>query len=153
MLAGELRDGVGRKRGGIHLLMLRKGYGVAVDRRAAGEDHAANTTIARRLEDVQRAVHSHLVRRDRIFHRSRNRWQRSLVEDHIHPLHRLANDMIGTDIPFDLLDPVGDITNIIALAGREIIEHAHAIAALKERAHQIASDKSGTAGYETEHGI
>ena len=67
-----------------------------------------------------------------------------------HVVHSLAGGMHGLQIQqvgFAEINLPGNLLNMLALAGLEIVEAAHSFAAFQQRANQGRADESGRAGH------
>jgi len=51
-------------------------------------------------------------------------------------------------VAFDELDPVEERGDVVALAGREVVEHADALALGEERLDDVRADEAGATGHE-----
>src|SRR4051812_21134886 len=81
----------------------------------------------------------------RMFDAARNAGQCSLVKDKLHAFHRAGNNGHVGEIPHQELHALGYLTEILARSAREIVEHAHAVAARDESIDDVRANKSGAA--------
>ena len=69
----------------------------------------------------------------RIFHRPRNRWQRSLVQNVIDPFARAVYSRRITQIAFMKVDAVDDSCQIPPASSHEVVEGADAVSTRNQR--------------------
>src|SRR5436190_10471062 len=84
-------------------------------------------------------------------HRSRDRGERSLVENEFDAADRVVNALITPQLPFDDLDVVRERCQIAAVARGEIVEDTDAVPTLNECSDEVRPDKARTAGDENLH--
>ena len=53
--------------------------------------------------------------------------------------------LVRAEVAFDHLDVVEELGEVLAAAGREVVEHAHGVAAGEQRADEIRADEAGAA--------
>lgn len=119
---------------------------VAIHRRAGGEQHALDPSLAHGFADVQRADEIALVRAHRIVHRGLHRRHGGQVRHGAATGHCLGDhSRIGhvADDQFDL----GIIQRqIAALAGGQVIENPHGMALGEQGVSQVRTNETGTTG-------
>ena len=148
-LPGKLGDAVGRQRGDGHVLRLdlsRRRR--TVDRRRGRVDDPSHACVARRKQHVERAGDVDLARAQRILDRARHGRQRGLVEDDLASLDGREHPLEAPQIAFDDLDVLRDVKKVSAIAGREVVEDTHVVAAGEERVDEMRADEAGTTGDE-----
>ena len=64
------------------------------------------------------------------------------------PAHGGVDALVRAQVALDDLDVVGDVGEVLAAAGGEVVEHAHPVAAREQRAHEVRADEAGAAGDE-----
>ena len=75
------------------------------------------------------------------------------MEDHLDAADRAREQRVVADVAFEELDAIGDVGEVLALAGREVVDDANAVAARDQRARDRRSDEAGAAGDEIQtHG-
>src|SRR5207248_8841058 len=151
-LGGELCDRVRRDRVRRLRLDARERPRVPVYRRARGDDDPPHALVARGEEDVQRALDVDGARRQRVLHRARHRRQRALVEDDLDAARRRVHALVAPELALDELDVALDVREVVAAAGREVVEDADVVAALEQAADEIRADEPGAAGDQHLHG-
>ena len=70
------------------------------------------------------------------------------MEDELDAAHGVVDALVAPQLPLDHLDVVLEPFEVPAVAGREVVEDANAVAALEERANEVRADESGAAGDE-----
>ena len=70
--------------------------------------------------------------------------------DDLDAAHRRVHALVGAQLAFDDLDV--EALEIGAVPGREVVEHAHVVAALQERFGEVRADEAGAAGDQCPHG-
>ena len=145
-LRRELRDAVRRDRVARLLLRRRQLPARPVDGRRRREDDAAHLFVARGEQDVQRPLDVDRARRERILHRARHRAERAEVVDGLRPAHGVVHTLVAAQLALDDLDV--EAVEVRAVAGGEVVEHAHLVAALEQRADEVRADEAGAAGDE-----
>ena len=151
LFAGQFGDSIGRNGAGSDAFVFGKFRILAVDRRRRRVHDAPNVVLTSGIEEGQRPFDVDLVCCDGIPDRSGNRGERPLVEDDFDIASCLVHDVVTSKISFDQVDAVGKRAQVGPLTGREVIEDANRVPVLQKRPHQIGSDKSCAAGYETVH--
>ena len=68
------------------------------------------------------------------------------MEDAIHPGDRPPHGLWVAQVPLDQLD-VADRLQVLAPAGREVVEDADAVASSPERLGDVRTDEAGAAGH------
>ena len=150
-LGGELRDAVRRDRIGVRGLHARELARVAVDRGGRREDDAADALVARRQQDVQRPLDVDGARRQRVLDGAGDGRKRAEVEDELDAAGRVVHALVAPQLALDDLDVV-EPDEVAAVAGREVVEHAHLVAALEQAADEIGADEAGAPGDQNLHG-
>ena len=126
-------------------VLARRAVALAVDRAAGGGEDDLRARAARRLEhlhgadDVDRGVV--LGARDRGHHVG----LRGEVEDDV----GLAELEAVADVA--LRRSVGRGVQVLALAGREVVDDDHLVAALDETVDEVRPDEPGATGYDRPH--
>ena len=80
--------------------------------------------------------------------RARHRRQRTLVEDDLDAADGVVDALVAAQLALDDLDVVLETVEIGAVAGGEVVEHAHRVAALEQSADEVVADESGASGDE-----
>ena len=88
-----------------------------------------------------------VVGADRIVDRARHRAQRRLVEDALDARDRAPHVVRVAQVALDQLEPV-EAGQVLAPAGGEVVEDAHAVAAAHERLGHVRPDEARAAGDE-----
>ncbi len=118
--------------------LVRRGVGdVAVHAHRADVHEAAHALRARRLEEVPRAVHVHLA--VAAVPDAGLAKRRGEMKDHFATARRSGHGAPVGDVAFDQLDVGGEQR---AGARRVTGQHAHAVAGVDERAHQMRTGES-----------
>ena len=63
------------------------------------------------------------------------------------PRDRVVDALVAAQLALDDLDVAAPV-EVRAAAGREVVEHAHVVAALEQRPHEVRADEPGAAGDE-----
>src|SRR5581483_3549268 len=145
-LGGELRDPVGGDRVGRLVLAGRQVPARAVDGGGGGEDDAADALVPRREQDVERALHVDGARGERVLDGARHGAERAEVVDDLDAAHRVVDALVAAQLALD--DLYVEPLEVRAVAGREVVEHAHLVAALEQGAHEVRAEEAGPAGDE-----
>ena len=74
--------------------------------------------------------------------------QRALVEDELDAADGVVDALVAAQLALDDLDVVLEPGEVRAVAGGEVVEDANRVAALEQRADEVAADESGSAGDE-----
>src|SRR5262249_1533602 len=150
LLAGQLRDAIGRDGRRYLRLSLGKIRTIAVDGRRRRVHHAANTLAPGRLEHVERARDVAGVGADRIRDRLRHRAHRRLVEDHPDAGRRRLDARLVTQVaPDDLQRRVSARERqVLETPTREVVEHAHGVAVGEQTIDDVRADEAGPPGDE-----
>ena len=71
------------------------------------------------------------------------------MEDELAAANRRVDALVAPQLALDQLhvEPV----EVLAAAGREVVEHAHVVAALEQRPHEVRADEARAARYEDCH--
>src|ERR687891_1305812 len=141
-LGGELRDPVRRDRIRRHRLAQRQLRPVPVDRRGRREDDPADALVARGEQHVERALDVDRARRERILDRARNRSEGAEVEDELDASYRVMHALVAPELPLDELDVPVQPREVRAVASREVVEHAHVVAAGEQRAYEVRAEEA-----------
>ena len=126
--------------------ILGRNFGIAISRRAGGEDKPFDLSVTGGHEHVENTVHIRLMRRDRIGHRFRYAGDGCFVVYHLRAVDRLLADLGIADIAFDQFDFIEQVFEIFAFAGTEIVQHANFFASLEKSFRQVRTDKPRAAG-------
>ena len=86
----------------------------------------------------------------RLGDRSRDRWNRSLVENDGDPFKGRTDSREITDVGLDEFELTGERGKIGSFSCDQIVDHSDTRAARNERAAQMRSDKPGAPGHEKE---
>ena len=74
------------------------------------------------------------------------------MEDDLDAADGVVDALVAAELALDDLDV--EPVEVRARAGREVVEHAHLVAALEQRAHEVRADEAGAAGDERRrHGV
>ena len=68
------------------------------------------------------------------------------MEDDLDAAHSVVHALVAAELAFDHLDV--EPFEVRAESGREVVEHAHLVAALEQRANEVGADEAGSAGDE-----
>ena len=68
--------------------------------------------------------------------------------DDLGAAHGVVHALVAAQLALDDLDV--EPLEVRAAAGGEVVEHAHVVAALEQRAHEVRADEAGAAGDEHE---
>src|SRR4051794_773491 len=134
-LRRQLRHRVRRDRVGRHRLAPRQVAAVPVDRRGAGEDDAADALVARREQHVQRPLDVHGARREWILDRARDGRERALVEHELDAPRRRVHALVRAQLALHHLDV--QALDVGAVPRGEVVQDAHVVAALEQRADEV----------------
>ena len=66
--------------------------------------------------------------------------------DDLAPADGVVHALVAAQLALDDLDV--EPVEVRAVAGREVVEHAHLVAALEQRANEVRADEAGAAGDE-----
>ncbi len=66
--------------------------------------------------------------------------------DDLDPADGVVHALVAPQLALDDLDV--EPLEVRAVAGREVVEHAHLVAALEQPAHEVRADEAGAAGDE-----
>ena len=70
------------------------------------------------------------------------------MEDDLDAANGVVDTLVAAQLALDDLDVVLDSGQVRAVAGGEVVEDADVVAALQQRMHEVAADKTGSAGDE-----
>ena len=149
-LAGELGRGIrrqGPQRIGLGLHFPRRD---AVGASAAGVDEAAHSGLAGRLEHLQSAGGANAMTAERVFDAVLHRCPRRQMEDDTDTLDRAGRRCAVGNVPFHDLGSGVHRREVLAVAGVEVVQHAHPAAPSREGFDQMTADKAGAAGHEAQ---
>jgi hypothetical protein len=125
---------------------------LAIDRRGAGEDEPLHPRVSRRKKHPERSGGVHLVRGERVLGRTFHRAEGGLVEHEVHPLQSGGVVGVVPDVAVDHLEPRGVPPDgipyrldVLAAAGREVVEDPHLHPLPEETLGEMRSDESGAA--------
>ena len=141
MLARQLGHGVRGDRIGQHSFMLGQRGRVAISGRGSRVDHPPHPRLPRRHQQIQRRIHAGYVGRHRIGHRTRHRRQRRLMKNDLHALARPCADRRIGQVAFEKLHRLQP-DQILALAGAEVVDAAHGLAARQKRRRNRPANKA-----------
>ena len=113
------------------------------------EDDPAHAFVARGEQHVERAFDVHGARRQRILDGAGDRAERAEVVDDLGLADGVVDALVAAQLALDDLHVEG--VEVGAVAGREVVEHAHLVAALEQRAHEVRADEAAAAGDEDFH--
>ncbi len=147
LLAGELRDAVGRERPALGLFG-RRPVALTVDRAARRAEDDLRLVRPRGLEHLERAEHVHggVVLRplDRHAHVDLG----GEVETDLRP--RLFEDL-GEPCAHVALDELRALGHVLALPVREVVHDRHVVAARQQRLDDVRADEPSAPGNEPPH--
>src|SRR5206468_11628731 len=92
------------------------------------------------------------ARRERVLHGAGTGRQRALVEDDLAAARGGVHALVAPQRSLDELDVALDVGEVVAVAGGEVVEHAHLVAALEQAADEIGADEAGAPGDQNLHG-
>ena len=149
-LGHELGRAVRRRRRRAIVLAHRHALGIAVDRGGRGEDEMAHAVLDRGLDQRARVRGVVAVIAERIADRVRHHDRGGEMDDGVDPVLREQRRNAG------LIAGVADDERHVRRhrpveAGREIVEHHHALAGIGQRVNHVASDIAGAAGHQGRH--
>ena len=116
--------------------MIGKLGRVSVRRRRSGVDDAPHFCLVRRQQDVQGTRDIGLMGGDRIPRRPGHRRDGGLMQHVVHALHRPPARLEPGDVAADEANAIADIAQVLAPAGREIVEHGD----IRAIAHEALDD-------------
>ncbi len=67
------------------------------------------------------------------------------MEDEVDAADGVVDALIAAQLTLDHLDVLLQVGEVSPVAGREVVEHADAVAALEQRADEVAADEPGAA--------
>ena len=70
------------------------------------------------------------------------------MEDDVDPADGVVHALVAPQLPLDDLDVGVEPGEVVPVAGGEVVEHAHAVAALEQRVYQARADEAAAAGDE-----
>ena len=73
------------------------------------------------------------------------------MEDDLDAAHGRVHALVRAEVALDELDVVLEPGEVRAAPGREVVEHAHVVAAREERAHEVRADEAAAARDERLH--
>ena len=73
------------------------------------------------------------------------------MEDELDSPRRRVDALVAPQLALHELDLVLDVGQVVAVAGREVVEHAHLVAALEQAPDEVRADESRAAGDEDFH--
>src|SRR6185437_2894736 len=130
MLTRQLGDGVGRERSRQKIFALGQGGAVAIGRRGSGIDDALDAGGASRDQQVDGGIHIGAIAGQRIGDRTRDAGDGGLVEDYVHIGTRAGGGGRVSQVGLDEVE-AGAASQVLALAGGEVVNAAHRVAALE----------------------
>ncbi len=71
--------------------------------------------------------------------------------DDLDAARRVVHALVAPELALDDLDRVDDLREVRPVAGGEVVEHAHLVAAREQRAHEVRADEARPAGDEHLH--
>ena len=142
LLARELRDGVrGERQPGV---ILRGGLvALAVDRAAARGEDDARPGCAGRLEDVHRADDVDLGVEHRPLDRGADVGLGGEMQDDVRP--QLGSERLDGGIADVELVELGAGGEVLARAGREVVDDVHLVPAREQRVDDVRADEARSA--------
>ena len=144
LLRGELGRAV-RRQGPSRRVLVGGRVALAVDRAAGGAEHDLRPVPARRLDDAEGPEHVDLRVVDRLCNRGADVRLRGEVEADLGAC--LVEDQVEVVVPADVAHVQSHpVRHEFALAGGEIVEHVHLVAARRERRGDVRADETRTAG-------
>lgn len=152
LLRRELRHRVGGERHRCLPLGPGEAGRVAVYGGRGGEHDAPDALVTRREKNVQCPTDVDLARRDRILHRARYRRQRSLMEDDLAPADGVVDALVASQIALDQLNLVLDAREVVAVAGREVVEDPDLVTAGEQFLNEVRADEARPTCDEDAHG-
>ena len=97
-----------------------------------------------------RAAHVDVVHEHGILERARHGGDRSQVHHTPCAGGSLGHPLRVAYVADQKIDLAGAVCEVLALAGREVVQHAHAVAGGEQRVHEMRADETGATG--DEHG-
>ena len=73
------------------------------------------------------------------------------MEDDLDSSYGVVNPLVAPELALDEVDVPIEPGQIGAVAGREVVEHAHLVAPREEGANDVRADEAGSAGDEDPH--
>ncbi len=141
VLPHPLLHGIRRQRRCRHVLALGELVRVSVGGRGGGVHDALGARVPRRDENVQRAADVDLVRGERVVHTPLHRGERRLMEHEISALGGPADRRQVGDAALHHLDAIAHALQVLALAGREVVEHDDRVAAPHQGLDEVRADE------------
>ena len=126
---------------------------LAIDRRGRGEHHPPHALGLRGEQDVERAAHIHRMclrgRRHALWHRG----DRCLMQHDLDATACCADRLTVAHVARDPLDLAEDVRQACPSACGAVVEHAHTLAALNQRTHEMRADEAGASSHEIHKNI
>src|SRR5207244_2237912 len=97
---------------------------IAVRRAGSGVDESPDAGLFSINEKIERAINADAVRFDRILDRTRHTRQSRLMKHNLCVLDSLFYESIVIYIALDEIEVTGDLFEVFAKAGRQIVDHA-----------------------------
>ena len=73
------------------------------------------------------------------------------MEDDLDAAHGVVDALVAAELALDELDVSIESRQVGAVAGREVVEHAHVVAPREQRANDVRPDEARAAGDEDLH--
>ena len=73
------------------------------------------------------------------------------MEHDLDPAHGVVHPLVRAQLSFDHLDV--EALEVRAVAGREVVEHAHVVPGVEQRAHEVRADEPAASGHECLHSV
>ena len=139
---GQLGGAIRRERGGQIGLAFRRRRLIAIGAARAGIDQSPHAGLLRLVQQVERAGDAGRVGVQRPLDAARHAGQRGIVKDAIDAAHGLGHRGRIGDVGFDEFDPVANRGQVAQVAGAQVVEHPHPIAARDQRLGNVRANET-----------
>src|SRR5712692_4550564 len=150
-LADVFRDAIRRDGLRLHAFDFRKSRRLPISRRRSGEDDALDLQFFCSHQNIKRPLDVDLVRFDGVLDRAWHGCSRGEVQHVFRFVHGFPHYLNVRDAALDESNLVADFRQVVFLAGRDVVEYDHAMAAADEFVYRIRADKAGAARHEVAH--
>jgi len=94
------------------------------------------------MKNIQSSLNVDVISCYRVCDRPRNTGKRSLMEDNLHSLHGIPDDMITAHIAFNNINIISNIDKIGPVPGREIVKNSNCLTPQQGFPCNIAPDET-----------
>ena len=153
-LVHVLGEPVGRERPADHLFDLRQRRVIAVNGARARVHETRGARFARRDQHVEKPGDVGFAGGDRVIDRARHAAERRLVQHQLGAGAGLAAGVERADVALDQAEVAparlahrrGELRQVLAPAGREVVEPDHALIEREQAREKVRADEAGAAG-------